>query len=239
MGRTSKAVSRSWHCVATISHVWLYPAVGTSSFCTILGKFSVFSLVLFLRIQEKCRIVSLPWGCLICHLSQTWPQGEALPHSVFLILFLLTIDPHGDISPVGTLALWFQELSLHFSIYQPLFSNEKSVGNKTSTKQSAIQMICSFQMFVLLIICPKCDFFWCLAEGFLILLLQTELLDKVDRCQQNWGDRPFPNLHCFQAAAVEINQSTQGKETQWYHTQWKREWDFMTVLSSYRHVERH
>ena len=130
MGRTSEAVSKSWHCVATNSHVWLYPVVGTSSFCTILGKFSMFSLVLFLRIQEKCRTVCLPWGCLICHLSQTWPQGEALPHSVFL----LSIDPHGDISQVGTLALWFQELSLHFSIYQPLFSNEKSVSDKTSTK---------------------------------------------------------------------------------------------------------
>ena len=75
-------------------------------------------------------------------------------------------------------------------------------------------MICSFQMFILLTICQKCDFFSCLAEGFLTLILQTELLDKVDRVQQNWGDQPFPNLRCFQAAAAEIKQSTQGKETQ-------------------------
>ena len=73
-------------------------------------------------------------------------------------------------------------------------------------------MICSFQMFILLIICR--DFFSCLAEGFLTLLLQTELLDKIDRVQQKWGDRPFPNLRCFQATAAEIKQSTQGKETQ-------------------------
>lgn len=61
---------------------------------------------------------------------------------------------------------------------------------------SVIQMICSVQMLILLIICQKRISFLP-GRRFFTPLLQTELLDKVERCQQNQGDWPFPKLQAF------------------------------------------
>lgn len=70
---------------------------------------------------------------------------------------------------------------------------------------------------------------------FLTPLLQTELLDKVDRCQQNQGDWPFPKLQAFGQLRQKSSEGLKGRGPR-VVTKSEKESQILRQHSAARHI---
>lgn len=138
MGRTSEAMSGSWHRMATISQCDSQglPA-GPCGWDQLLlhNSWRVLHVLLGLVPQDTSKNAGLSLSFKVASFAiclKLGPKGK-LCHTQFLWSFSFFLLILMEISVQW--GHWLSDFrnSFYFSIYQPLFSNEKSVGDKTPT----------------------------------------------------------------------------------------------------------
>lgn len=90
-------------------------------------------------------------------------------------------------------------------------------------------------MYILLIICQKCDSFCCLAKGLWLLFCRRNCLIRLIDVNRTRESGLFQNCVAFKQLWQKPGRGLNGRgPNEVEHGE--EEWDFMTMLSNYRHT---